>query len=698
MLGAGFLRDLQTFRHPELLRDLVRAPKVAERDLLNLLNHAHFMDRDLLVLLVDNEGGKPMLRKARPAPCQGETLACQWVDPGQACLSGRAIRYVFLSDGRSLVVLALDKCRETAEGFEAPLPPNGFVVGKRRARRFPGREVVVELMQDSLVAQGTLLDFSSQALRVQISPAPGASLLWLQEERPIGLRLWRENEIVFTGLCRCHRQTAGVDRRELVLFLGRDPGKTPRSAEAATRHCPVPPPNAAFVHPLTGRQVTREVADLGLHGFSLVEPAGGGCMPPGMILRRCTISFAAGPALSCMARLVSLAKEKNACTRCAFEILDMDLRSYGRWSHLLAPVLDPCIRIADDLDLDQLWTFLFETGFVYPKKYVFLQSHRSAFKETYRKVYRNHPEVAEHFTYRIGGQILGHLSMVRAYETAWMVHHLAAKRTGGRRIATALLKQILTYFEGVRTLPSVRLHYLMFYFRPDNRYPNLLGDFSRSLRNPQVCSMDLFAYKEFARGPETDLPADWHLRKCTPADEEAVGRFYCRESGGLLMDVLRPDQAEEGGRSAASLYADNGLFRRWDAYALLQGDRTRALVMVDQSDLGLNLSELLNGMKVLMADEADIPWPLLKAALDRLASVYPAEEVSTMIYPASYLRRQGVPFEKEYLLWILDVQYGPEFISYMRKKFRMGLLLFPGFIWRRWIKPWMMRHCTTAVL
>jgi hypothetical protein len=38
--------------------------------------------------------------------------------------------------------------------------------------------------------------------------------------------------------------------------------------------------------------------------------------------------------------------------------------------------------------------------FLYPKKYRMIQEYRDQFKETYRKLYCNHPEVAEHFLYQ----------------------------------------------------------------------------------------------------------------------------------------------------------------------------------------------------------------------------------------------------------------------------------------------------------
>jgi hypothetical protein len=52
--------------------------------------------------------------------------------------------------------------------------------------------------------------------------------------------------------------------------------------------------------------------------------------------------------------------------------------------------------------------------------------------------------------------------------------------------------------------------------------------------------------------------------------------------------------------------------------------------------------------------------------------VYHTDRVPIMIYPAHYVKEQGIPYEKYYQLWILNVQHGNEYIEYMQKKFRIS--------------------------
>ena len=62
----------------------------------------------------------------------------------------------------------------------------------------------------------------------------------------------------------------------------------------------------------------------------------------------------------------------------------MDIVTYNRLSHIVMNIIDPNIHIADEVDADQLWKFLFESGFIYPKKYNLVQSHRQPMKEIIR--------------------------------------------------------------------------------------------------------------------------------------------------------------------------------------------------------------------------------------------------------------------------------------------------------------------------
>jgi hypothetical protein len=43
-----------------------------------------------------------------------------------------------------------------------------------------------------------------------------------------------------------------------------------------------------------------------------------------------------------------------------------------------------------------------------------------------------------------------------------------------------------------------------------------------------------------------------------------------------------------------------------------------------------------------------------------------------LFYPFDYIKSNGIPYEKQYQAWVLNVQYGNEYIEYMQKKFRIN--------------------------
>ena len=59
----------------------------------------------------------------------------------------------------------------------------------------------------------------------------------------------------------------------------------------------------------------------------------------------------------------------------------MDVHSYSRLNRILALNMDHHSYISTEVDMDALWEFFFDTGFIYPKKYKLLQDRPGRFQE-----------------------------------------------------------------------------------------------------------------------------------------------------------------------------------------------------------------------------------------------------------------------------------------------------------------------------
>jgi hypothetical protein len=213
-----------------------------------------------------------------------------------------------------------------------------------------------------------------------------------------------------------------------------------------------------------------------------------------MMITSLSIIYAGITIANCTAQIIyRQIKEKNVHYGVA--ILDIDMHSYSRINHILGINSDPHLSVSTEVDMDALWEFFFQTGFIYSKKYGSCQAQRGKFKETYRRLYQENPEFARHVTYEKNGRIYGHLSMIRAYERAWLVHHHAARPMESKLPGFVVLRQMMLFAHGVYQMSSARMDYCICYFRPENKFPDrVFGGFSRDFKNPQACSLDLFTY------------------------------------------------------------------------------------------------------------------------------------------------------------------------------------------------------------
>ncbi len=677
------------FRHRDLVSHLDSSHTIDKKKLVSTLNHIHFTGGSVLFHLHDPQYGEDVLIRAYPEPCLKEIITCRWSKDDFLQFENYQFQHLVIVDGLS-VILAPVKLRSISKAsFSLDLPDSIYTLGKRQARRHKCRNITAELNQSGFMAKGTLMDFSPLAFRVKVAPDPNSSFLWFNPEGQITIALYRNKEIIFSGLCRCIRETFNLSVKELVLSpankqiarFKKKKGRNPRIRLT-------PPAYVTFTHPFFHKTTRLDIHNIAISGFSVRENADESVLIPGMIIPELNITFSGKLKIKCKTQVIYRRPEKKGYFRCGFAILDMDIVAYRQLSNIITSSIDTNVHISDDVDVDVLWDFFFNTGFIYPKKYDLIQSNTDAFKDTYKRRYQDKPEIAMHITYQKNGKIYGHASMVRAYEGAWMFHHLAAIPVKKRHTGLPVLRQILHYLSGLNYLPSVKFNYLMFYFRPENRFPNyFFGDLVRDFKDPKRCSLDLFSYKSYTKeSPTAQLPEGWLLRDCASPDVAELERFYNHYSGGLLLDIFGLKQDNSGEESLEKIYERNGLLRKWEAYSLIEGQKVKAILIVDQSNMGLNLSELLNNIKILVCDQEGLPWDVLSASIDHLIDAYETNTIPIMVFPDTYLEDKGITYEKKYLLWLADIQYGPEYLEYMRNKMKMKLRFLIKFLYKTYLK------------
>ena len=663
------------FQHRTLTDALENAKPVKKETLTNTLNHIHFIDGYVFGLLGHPKYEESVLIRAYPEPCLGSKLTCRWSDDNSAGLKPEEYKfqYVIIIDGRSLILVPAVVQEIDDKHFTIELPSLSHAVGQRRARRYPCPNVTVELIQSGFLARGELLDFNPMGFRIKVRPEAPCSFQWFNSDELATVHLRNEQQILFSGACECIRQRGGLREREIALTpSGEGISRFKKNKVRNPRQKLSPSPALFFDHPFFKKRVQLEVSDISTSGLSVREKANVGVLMPGMIIPDLTINFA-GLKVKCAAQVIYCLEEDKNGTRCGIAILDMDISAYSRLTNILANAIEPHAYISAEVDIDALWEFFFETDFIYPTKYRLVQSRREEFKKTFQKLYRESPEIARHFTYQENGRIYGHVSMVRAYEKAWMVQHLAARTMDKKLAGLTVLKQVLHYLNDMFRLPSIKTDYAMVCFRPDKKFPDTaFGGFARALNNPKGCSMDLFSYLPYTTlSLGTRLPEGWSLKQCSSLDLWELGRFYNNHSGGLLLEVMQLTHENSSNESVENLYDRLGFSRRWKAYSLTHYDELNAVLIVEQSDLGLNLSELLNGIKIVVTNLEGLPWDILSTAIGQLAPLYNKDKVPILIYPLEYVNAKAIPYEKQYQLWAYHARFNGQFMEFLKQRIRV---------------------------
>ncbi len=676
------------FHHQDIFQAIRSAPLVKQKGMINTLNYINFTNGTVMVHAIDPQYGEDFLLRAHlDASPQGQ-IACRWVEGSTPLPDGATIPHVIMSDGLSLILLPIRVTTLHENGLTARLPEKGYLLGKRSIKRHTAQGIDVGLTQSGFLARGELIDFNPLAFRVRLIPDAGGSFIWLNGQSQCMIYLRNGQKILFSGPCRCVRQIGSLFERELVLEpLGQEIQRFQKNKLRTPRLRVTPPLSAHFEHPFFRKPIQRDIRDVSFAGFSVEEKTTEGVLIPGMIIPNMEIRHAGTPKMTCNAQIIYRRAAVKGLVRYGLAILDMDFRSYRRLSHIIVHAGSSQACFTSDVEMDALWEFFFNTGFIYPKKYHLFQSSRDDFKETYRRLYHEDQDIEAHFTCEKNGQIYGHVSIVRAYQRAWMVHHLAARPLNGRRMGLFVLKNLHQFCDGFLRYPSSRMDHMIVYFRPDNYFPNLFfGGFARDLGNPQACSLDLFAYTSHPTGRlPNPFPQGWQLTDFDTCHLPELERYYRNASGGLFLDVLRLGQPEEGHESLEEIYRRHGFFRKWRFHALTREKVLKAFFVVNHSSPGLNLSELLNSITVIVIDPAGLPWEILSAALSRLTPEYRTENVTLLIYPATYPAEQGVKVDRQYDLWIIDTQHAKEYLDYMDKKTRITPRLIFKYLMRKMV-------------
>jgi hypothetical protein len=650
---------------------------ISKSHLVNRLNYMNFQDQTILVNLRHVTYDNAIFLRALPLPCAGERLECLWAEMAslKELLKTYRFEYLLIPDGKKYLLVNSEVVAMDERGVSLVLPVTCHEFEARRIKRHPAEGVKVQMMQHGASFEGELVDYTPVAVRVSGSAVPPATFQWINPETPLNLRLVRGSSVLYSGAFEILSHSATDSTRSLVLTqmranIRRFKTKKYRNA----RQQLVPSPNVVFEHPLIGKRVNLKIADVSGSGFAVEENEGDSVLMAGMIIPNLEISFAHGLALHCMVQVVSrnvVGSGAEKIVRCGVAILEMDIRDHVKLLSILHQVANRRSYVCTEVDMDDLWDFFFETGFIYPGKYAHFQANKEEVKRTYAKLYGDNPQIARHFIYQDRGAILGHMAMVRFYENSWMFHHHAARKSVTIKAGLAVLDQAGRYLNELSNFDFAHLNFIYCYYRPDNKFPNrVFGGFARYHQDPGSCSLDQFAYSHFHAGAASDpLAGPWELAPSNHFDLVELGNYYRHVSGGLVTRAFDLEPGAVRHDELAEEYRALGFRKERFCYSLRKEGSLKAFLLVNCTDAGFNMADLTNCVTLIVVDD-QLPPDLVRLSLEQVSRHYEGGEMPVLSYPVSYLDQHAIPYDKVYTLWILDLQYSDDYFEYCEGQFR----------------------------
>ena len=644
--------------------------------LINRLNFINFQEDSIIVNFRHSKYPRTVSLEARPLPCLNNKLECQWTlsHDSQPSINACTFENIFIIDGNKLVVAVPELITIGDKGAIFLLPDKSLEVNYRKTRRHAGEGIRVELLQNSARFHGTLLDFSAVSFRVETDSSSNHAYHWMNTEVPVQVVFSNPAATVYSGECRIISQSLGSRSRVYVLEPLQNQMRRFKAKEIRSlRHELLPLPNIVFKHPLSGKSVDLKVADLSGSGFSVHEEQELSVLLPGMIIPELELRIANGFTIKCVVQVIYRVVQQNgndaSKVKCGLSFLDMDIREHVNLLSLLCLAKDKNSYISNRVNTEDLWQFFFETGFIYPEKYAFVQANKNRLKEMYDKLYTQNPSIARHFIYQEKGAILGHMAMLRFYENSWLIHHHAANKSESTNAGLVVLNQLAHSINDCFNLQSAHMNYVICYYRPENRFPNrVFGTANKLINDKKGCSIDTFAYLHYKRSFSDDwnFCGPWELARSTREDLLELESFYEQESGGLMLHALNLEPEMVDCDDLTEEYRRIGFTMKRHCYTLKKNGSIKALLTVNLSDVGLNLSDLTNCIQVLILDPEMFPKDIIYLSLSILTHKYEQDDIPVLVYPASYVEAANIPYDKKYSLWCLNIpNSGATFLKYL---------------------------------
>ena len=646
--------------------------EIRQERLINSLNRINFKDEKIVINFRHLKHSTLVSFFAKPSPCLKDCLECQWVEPIEPDQRLQECNFENLSysDGSKQVYVDAKLISLDGNGAKFSLPESALEINARKVRRHKAENISAKIIHGKLILKGELISFSAVSFSVYVKKDSLGIYREFNKEDRIQVILKKGASKLYSGKCKVYRISNDHNGKLIVMMPTKDCiQRFKPKKQRSIRQEFLPSPSIIFTHPLTGNRNNLKALDISGSGFSVREDINDTSLIPGLVIPDLRIELMNGIELKCKAQVVYRAIEDDDIIKYGVAYLDMQLKDQIKLSSMLHMVKNKYAYLCPtNIDLDALWDFFFETGFIYPEKYSFIQEQKKKFFKLYQDLYCHSPEISRHVIYQARGKIYGHVSMLRFYKKTWMMHHHAAIRSPKHKAGLIVMEHILQYINETHNIPSNKMNYICCYFRPNNRFADrVFGGAAKSLKDPKKCSLDSFAYlHKNISGDKDLLPENWKLTVTTENELENFRHHYDEIYGGLLIEGLDLNQPpEKNDRSINKVYNKLGFSRDRYFYTLKDSENLKAILVVNCSEAGLNMSDLTNCIQFFVLDTEKITEKILFSAIISLSSHYEQNDIPILIFPSSFAEEKNIKYEKTYKLTVLDLEYMSPYLEFM---------------------------------
>ncbi len=247
---------------------------------------------------------------------------------------------------------------------------------------------------------------------------------------------------------------------------------------------------------------------------------------------------------------------------------------------------------------------------------------------------------------------------------------ICANSSKNNRAGLVVLEQIGRFINECHRLPSTQMDYVACYYRTQNRFPNLVfGGVARKSVDNKGCSVDKFAYLHVTKRKLGNLPKEWTLVETEKDDLIKLEKYYDKKFGGLTLQALDITPSKSNiDKEINKEFQLIGLNRDRQFFSLKHKDKLIAIFVVNLSDFGISLSDLTNCIHLFVLEDDGLPNRILYSSINELSIYYKHKKFPVLIFPANFVVKNSIPFDKTYNYWVLNVdQHSDHYFDHLER-------------------------------